>query len=56
MLAADRARVPIWDFMGRGLVWRELYRIADAAERRAGHEIAAKNARRQKLAQMKGGR
>lgn len=56
MLAADRAHVALWDFMAQPLAWREMYRVAVNAERRAEHEIARKNARLQKLAAMKGGR
>jgi hypothetical protein len=56
MLAADRAHVPLWDFMARPTAWRELYRVAVMAERQAEHEVARKNARRQKMAAMKGGR
>lgn len=56
MLAADRAHVALWEFMAQPLAWRELYRVAVTAERRAEHEIARKNARRQKAAQQMGGR
>ncbi len=56
MLAADRARVPLWDFMAQSVAWRELYRVAVAAERGAEHELAARRVRQQRMAQMRGGR
>jgi hypothetical protein len=56
MLAADRAHTNLPEFMTWGLAWRELYRTAVMAERRADAEIAKRQARQQKLAQMKGGR
>lgn len=54
MLAADRARVPLWDFMAQPVAWREMYRIAAGAESRAQAEIQRRNERRAKMAQMKG--
>lgn len=56
MLAADRAHVPLWDFMARPTAWREMYRIAVTSERRAEHEIARRNARREKMRQLMAGR
>lgn len=56
MLAADRAHVPLWDFMAQPTAYREMYRVAVASERRAEHELARKAERRQRMAQMKGGR
>lgn len=57
MLAADRAHVALWDFMAQPLAWREMYRTAVMAERRAEHEIARKNARRERMRRlMSGGR
>lgn len=56
MLAADRAHVPLWEFMSRPTAYREMYRTAVAAERRAEHEVARRAERRQRMAQMMSGR
>jgi hypothetical protein len=56
MLAADRAHVPLWQFMAQPTAWRELYRVAVTAERQAEHDIARRNERRANMARMKGGR
>jgi hypothetical protein len=54
MLAADRAHTNLPEFMGWPLAWRELYRTAVMAERRAEHAIARRRERQQKLARMRG--
>ena len=54
MLVADRAGVPLWEFMRQGTAWREYYRLALMAERKAEHEVAVRRARQAKMAQSRG--
>jgi hypothetical protein len=56
MLAADRAHTDLREFMTWPTAYREMYRTAIAAERKAEHELARKAERRQRMAQMQGGR
>lgn len=56
MIAADRAGVPLWEFMAQPTAWRELYRAAIAAERQVQHDLALRQARQAKAARMRGGR
>ena len=55
MIAADRAHVPLWEFMAQPLAWREMYRLAVSAERQAEHEIRRRQ-ERQAAARRRQGR